>query len=190
MKHYRMHAENEMAKLSKTRLSKAKAFPKGVGYIIPVPRDLLNSPAWLTMSHQCRKFVDALMVEWANHGGVENGNLKAPYEQLQTRGLRRASLLDVVVEAGALGIVHAVRGQRSYGSRRSPSVYRLTWLGTAQNGLTATNEWRAIKTKEEAEIRVRNALAELERERATKRAIRAKRAADRAAQRKALEAVA
>ena len=190
MPHHRMLAEHNMAKLSKTRLSKAKEFPKGVGYNIPLPRDLLASPAWLTMSHQCRKFVDALMTEWADHGGVENGKLKAPYQQLQIRGLRRATVLDAIVEAKALGIVHPVRGQRSYGSRRNPSVYRLTWLGTPQNGLTATNEWRAIKTKEEAEVRVRNALAELERERAIKRAVRAQRAAERDARRKALEAVA
>jgi hypothetical protein len=190
MQHQRMLSESRMATLSKTRLNKAKAFPKGVGYNIPLPRDLLASPAWLTMSHQCRKFVDALMTEWADHGGIENGNLKAPYNQLQTRGLRRETVLDVVVEARALGIVHSVRGQRSYGSRRNPSVYRLTWLGTPQNGLTATNEWRAIKTKEEAEARVRNALAELERERAIKRALRAQRAAERDARRKALGAVA
>ena len=190
MQHHRMLSENKMAKLSKTRLNKAKAFPKGVGYNIPLPRDLLASPAWLTMSHQCRKFVDALMTEWADHGGIENGNLKAPYDQLQRRGLRRETVLDAVVEAKALGIVHPVRGQRSYGSRRYASVYRLTWLGTPQNGLTATNEWRAIKTKEEAEARVRNALAELERERAIKRALRAQRAAERDARRKALGAAA
>jgi hypothetical protein len=186
MQQPRRLAENKMATLSRTRLSKAKAFPKGVGYNIPVPRDLLASPAWLTMSHQCRKLVDALMTEWANHGGQENGNLKAPYDQLEDRGLRRETILDAVIEAQALGIVRSVRGQLSYGSRRSPSVYRLTWLGTPQNGLTATNEWRALKTKEEAEARVRNALTELDRERATKRALRAQRAADRKAQRKAV----
>src|ERR1700733_6210567 len=143
-------AKNQMAKLSRKRLGKAKAFPKGVGYNIPIPRDLLASPAWTAMSHQCRKFVDTLMMEWADHGGDQNGNLKGPYDQLEARGLRRQTLLDVIVEARALGIVHPVRGQRSYGSRRAPSVYRLTWLGTPLNGLTATNEWRAIKTKEEA----------------------------------------
>jgi len=50
-----------MATLSRKRVSKAKSFPKGVGYNIPIPRDLLGSPAWLAMSHQCRKLVDALM---------------------------------------------------------------------------------------------------------------------------------
>jgi hypothetical protein len=174
--------EHKMATLSRKRLSKATRFPKGVGYNIPIPRDLLGSPAWLAMSHQCRKLVDALMMEWADHGGQENGKLKVPYGHLQVRGLRRQTVLDAIVEAKALGIIHAVRGQRSCGSRRSPNLYRLTWLGTL-NGLPPTNEWRAIKIKEEADVRVRNALEELERERAIKRARRAQRAAERDARR-------
>ena len=180
--------EHQQATMSRNRRSKAARFPTGVGYSIPLPRDLLGSPAWMVMSHQCRKLVDALMMEWTHHGGEENGNLKVPYDQLEARGMRRQTALDAIVEAKALGIIHPVRGQRSYGSRRLPSVYRLTWLGTPRNGLTATNEWRAIKTKEEAEVRVRNALAELERERAIKRAIRAQRAAERDARRTALGA--
>jgi hypothetical protein len=185
----RKQREHQQATVSRKRRSKARRFPTGVGYNVPIPRDLLGSPAWMAMSHQCRKLVDALMMEWANHGGEENGNLKAPYDQLQARGLRREKTLDAILEAKALGIIHPVRGQRSYGSRSSPSVYRLTWLGTP-NGLTATNEWRAIKTKQEAKVRVRNALAELKRERAEKRAIKAQRAAERDARRAALGAAA
>jgi len=176
------------AALSSKRRSKAKSFPKGVGYSIPIPHDLLASPAWLLMSHQCRKLVDALMMEWTNHGGEENGNLKVPYDQLQVRGLRRQTVLDAILEAGALGLIQAARGQPSYGSRRAPSVYRLTWLGTPRNGLTATNEWRGIKTKDEAIVRVRNARTDLKRERALKRAIRAQRAAERDARRTSLGA--
>jgi hypothetical protein len=166
------------------RMRKALGFPKGVGYCVPMPRDLLMSPAWLAMSPQCRKFIDALMVEWADHGGGENGNLKAPYDMLQARGMRRERVLDVVIEAKALGIVDPARGQRSYGSRKAPSIYRLTWLGTP-DGLTPTHEWKAIKTAEEAETRVKNAHENLERERATKRAIHAERAERRAARRAA-----
>jgi hypothetical protein len=46
------------------------------------------------------------MVEHADHGGTENGNLKAPYDMLQARGMRRETILDAVFEAAALGIVH------------------------------------------------------------------------------------
>jgi hypothetical protein len=167
--------------LSRTRERKALGFPEGVGYCIPLPRDLLASEAWLAMTPQCRKLVDALMTEWADHGGKENGNLLAPYDMLEERGMRRQTVLDVVTEAKALGIVEPTRGRRSHGSRKQPSIYRLTWLGTP-DGLTASHEWKSVKTAEEAHIRVRNALDVLQRERATKRTIREDRAAQRATQ--------
>ena len=118
--------EHQRSTKSRKRLSKAKAFPSGVGYNVPVPQHLLTSPAWLTMSHQCRKLVDALMVEWASQGGQENGNLKAPYNTLKAAGIRGETILDAICEAKALGIVNAERGRPSYGLRREPSIYRLT----------------------------------------------------------------
>ena len=39
-------------------------------------------------------------------------NSKATYDQLQTRGVRRETALDVIIEAHALGIAMATRGQR------------------------------------------------------------------------------
>ena len=163
------------------RFRKALNFPHGVGWCVPLPRDLLNSPAWLAMSHQCRKLVDALMAEHADHGGLENGNLLVPYDTLQTRGIRRGNILNAIFEAEALGIVDPTRGVRCYGSRKAPSRYRLTWLGTP-DGLTATNEWRSIKTDDEARTRVRNAFDRLIRERAMKAAARAEYAAKRVGQ--------
>jgi hypothetical protein len=157
----------------------ALGLPQGVGFSVPVPRDLLNSPAWLAMSGQCRKLVDALMAEHADHGGLENGNLMAPYNMLQAKGMRRGNILDAIIEAEALGIVDPTRGARSYGSRRVPSRFRLTWLGTP-DGLTPTNEWKSIKTVAEAKTRVSNALNKLKRERAIKAANRAEYAAKRA----------
>jgi hypothetical protein len=168
------------------RMRRALSPPVNAGFWIAVPLDLLNSPAWLTMSTQCHKFIEALMTEFCAHNGMENGNLKATYNQLEARGVRRKVVLKVVVEAEALGIAQAKRGQRSYGSRRAPSTYRLTWYGTP-DGLMATHEWKAIKTTEEAEIRVQNALEALEHERSVKRANRERRAAQRAARMNAID---
>jgi hypothetical protein len=161
-------------KIATKRYRGALGLPKGVGFCVPMPRDLLNSAVWLVMSHQCRKLIDALMVEHANHGGVQNGNLKATYDQLQTRGMRRGTILKAILEAEALGVIEPNRGVRSYGSRRSPSVYRLTWLGTP-DGLTATNEWKAIKTPIEARVRIQNAFAKLKHEQSITAANRADR---------------
>jgi hypothetical protein len=163
------------SKVAGRRLREALGIPKGVGWSVFLPRDLLNSPAWLAMSHQCRMFIDALMAELADRGGVENGDLKAPYDFLETRGMRRGKILDAVVEARALGLVQPKRGVRSYGSRKVPSTYRLTWVGTP-DGLTGTHEWKAIKSDEEAKTRIENALFDLRRERALKAAQRAENA--------------
>jgi hypothetical protein len=89
------------------RIKKAISPPANAGFWIAVPGHLLNSPAWLAMSPQCRKFIDALMDEFCAHGGTENGSLKAPYDQLQARGVRRESALDAITEADALGIATA-----------------------------------------------------------------------------------
>ena len=131
------------------------------------------------MSPKTKLLIDALMAEHADHGGSENGNLKAPYDALQARGMRRGTILDAIVEAEALGIIDCTRGARSYGSRKTPSRYRLTWLGTP-DGLTPMNEWKAIKTDEEAKTRIENALSNLKRERALKAAHRTETAHRRA----------
>jgi hypothetical protein len=81
---------------------------------------------------------------------MENGNLKATYDQLETRGVRRKNILDVVVEAEALGVAQASRGRRSYGSRIAPSTYRLTWYGTesGMRGLSCALHRRALKVED------------------------------------------
>jgi hypothetical protein len=131
------------------------------------------------MSDQCRKLIDALMAEHADHGGRENGNLMAPYNMLQARGMRRGNILNAIMEAEALGIADPTRGVRSYGSRNCPSRYRLTWMGTS-DGLTPTNEWKSIKTVADAKTRVSNALNRLKQERAITAANRAEYAAKQA----------
>ncbi len=105
-------------KVAGKHFRKALGLPQGVGFSVPLPGDLLNSPAWLGMSDQCRKLIDALMAEHADHGGFENGSLKAPYDTLQARGMRRGTILDAIFEANALGIAMvAVLSRIFFGSK-------------------------------------------------------------------------
>lgn len=163
-----------------SRKRKARSLPTGSGFSVPVPRDLLASPSWTILSRQGHRFVTALMIEHAEHGGEENGRLKCPYDTLMARGMRRANIKDAIHEAKALGIVDVNLGQRSHGARRFPSVYRLTWLGTP-DGLMPTNEWKAIATDDAARVRVENAMKNLAHERAVKAASRAARSNNRKA---------
>ncbi|SER58417.1 hypothetical protein SAMN05216548_12714 [Faunimonas pinastri] len=141
------------------RARKALGLPKGVGWSVPVPGALLDSPAWLVLSHRAFKVLGAIMAEHARTGGKENGALVVPYSDIEARGLRRPSISEAIAELQALGLVAVTdRGGRSYGSLRRPSTYRLTWLGTP-DALGPTNEWLGSKTEDEARARVERATA-------------------------------
>jgi hypothetical protein len=164
-----------------SRRRKARSLPTGSGFNVPLPKDLLASPAWATLCRQDLRLLTALMIEHAEHGGEENGRLKCPYDTLQKRGMRRADIKNSIHRVKALGFADVDFGKRSHGAQRLPSTFRLTWLGTP-DGLMPTNEWKAIKTEGEALTRLGNALSELERQRAIKAAERATRTNNRGAQ--------
>jgi hypothetical protein len=147
--------------LAGKRARKALGLPKGVGWNVPLPSALLDSPCWLVMSHRAWKALSAIITEHARTGGKENGALIVPYTDMERRGLRRSSIREAIVELEALGLITVtLKGRRSSGEHRHPSQYRLTWLGTPDT-VGPTNEWRAIKSREEAELRIHNALARL-----------------------------
>ncbi len=114
-----------------------------------LPRDLVASPAWCGMSIHCRRFVDFLMVEHCNHAGRENGKLQATYDQLVRQGIPRKRIAGAIREAVARGLVVVTRHGGLYGavSCRTPSLYRLTWIGCIKTQSTATNEWKSITEK-------------------------------------------
>jgi hypothetical protein len=149
-------------KIAGKRMREALGMPKGVGWSVAVPYELLTSPALIAVSGAARSVLDGIMAEQAAHGGKENGNLIVTYDNLVAREIRRGSIRRALIELRAVGLIAITQGYRSYGSRMTPSRYRLTWLGTP-DGLTATNEWRAIKTIEDARVRIANAIAEFER---------------------------
>ena len=152
----------------KSRIKDALGLPKGVGYCVPMPRELLESPALAVLPLRSRRTLDGLMVAYAGEGGKANGSFRAPYDAIVAQGVRRDVVLDALVDLHAVGLIGVTRGARSFGTRQAPSTYRLTWLGTP-DGLGPTNEWRSSKTIEEAETRIANARERLEAERLAKR---------------------
>jgi|SRR5205085_12075648 len=156
-----------------SRIKRALGLPKGVGFCIPVPGHVLLSAAWMGLPLSARRVLDAIMSDHAQHGGQMNGELLAPYTQLQARGVRRSSIKEALVILEAVGLIKADRDTRS-GAVKRATMYRLTWLGTP-DGLTATNDWKAIKTEEEADARINNALDELNKNRVAQRKRRATR---------------
>ncbi len=121
------------------RLKKVLSPPKGEPWVW-LTSELLSSDAWRAQSVNCRKLLDFLIVEHANHAGLENGNLKAPYDHLVEYGLTRSQIRAATEEADFLGLLRVKRGGR-YAGNNQPSVYRLTFLPCANEAEAPTNEW-------------------------------------------------
>jgi hypothetical protein len=145
----------------------AFSLPRGSGWSVPLPKDLIDSVSIAVISRGALKLLFGLMSEHAAHAGQQNGRLVLPYDQMRQLGVRRNDILPHLFELRALGLVDFERGARSYGSAKQPSYYRLTWLAT-HDKLMPTNEWKGINTIEAARARIANALANLDKERREK----------------------
>jgi hypothetical protein len=114
----------------------AKGGPKGWKAGAPRPgdgfvwhtRDLLLSPAWRGRTINCVRLIEFLEVEHLAHGGVENGALLAPFDQLQRFGIPRRLIKATIQEAEAKGLVIVKRGKVPGQKRPKANRYRLTYL--------------------------------------------------------------
>ena len=106
-----------------------------------LPTELQASPAWRLRSINTVRLVDFLQIEHRNHAGMENGNLKATYDQLEEYGLTRSKIRSAILEAGFLGLVKVTQHGGRWAGTNQPSSYRLTFYADSV-GAPATNEWK------------------------------------------------
>ena len=111
--------------------------------------ELLNSVSWRSMSVNCRKLIDRLLLEHCNHAGLENGGLICTYNHFQEYGLTRNKIRPAIEEADFLGLVKNQQGERIF-ARNHPNSYRLTFYGT-KDAKDPTNEWKRI-TQEKVDV--------------------------------------
>ena len=107
--------------------------------------ELLNSVAWRSMSVNCHKLIDRLLLEHCNNAGLENGSLICTYNHFQEYGLTRNMIRFAIEEAGFLGLVKHQRGERVF-AKNQPNSYRLTFYGT-KDAKDPTNEWKLVTTE-------------------------------------------
>ena len=107
--------------------AKGEAFAK-------LPRDLLESTAWRSLSIHARRLIDFLLIEHMRHGGRENGRLIAPRRQLIAFGIHAHFVSAAIEEAELVGLVDCKRGVG-----RAPNTYGLTWL---PRGDPPAHRWR------------------------------------------------
>jgi len=125
--------------------------PKIVGQWVPHPVAMIRVLRELSLT--ARRLLDTLEIENCRHSGKENGKLIATYDDFERSGVQRSCIREALDELVAAGLVEITRlGRRSYADLRSPSLYRLTYLHTFQNGqwVQPTHDWKKQNTRPES----------------------------------------
>jgi len=118
--------------------------------------EMLESPAYGVLSLSAHRILARLEIEHTSHGGNDNGRLPLTYNQLVEYGLHRHAISAAIREVVALGFVEVTeQGRAGNAEHRAPNRFRLTYRHTAAG--PPTEDWRAIKTLEQAETLARMA---------------------------------
>ena len=127
------------------------------GQFVPHRIEMLRSPALRALSLTGRRILDRIEIEWANHGGRDNGKLPVTFAGLKKFGMMNPNdNARGFRELCALGFIEKTRtGRAGIGEHRTPNLFRITYLPA--NGKAPTDEWRSIATIEEAERVAREA---------------------------------
>jgi hypothetical protein len=126
--------------------------------------DMLESPAWQVLSLSARRVIDRLQIELAHHAGHGNGNLMVTHAQFEEYGIHHDGVGPAIRECVALGFVEITRrGVAGNAGYRVAAKYRLTFRPSGNpnarksDHIEATNDWRKIRSIEEAEAKAEQA---------------------------------
>ena len=116
------------------------------------PVEMLESPAMRVLTLAERRALDRIEIEYAHHGGADNGKLPITYADFERFGLHPNVIAPSLRTLAALGFIEVTR--KGYGGAagvRAPSWYRLTyrsaWNATHRDGDGTTNIWRSRRSK-------------------------------------------
>jgi hypothetical protein len=124
-------------------------------------REMLESPAYRALSQSAHRVMSRIELELCYHGGNDNGQLPVTFEDFVEYGIERASIAPALREGEALGFFRITdRGRGGNREYRAPNKFYLTFaVGRGSRKNPPTDEWRKIKTIEEAREIARNARA-------------------------------
>jgi hypothetical protein len=112
--------------------------------------EMLESPAWRALPARSVKIVMRIVLEHLKHGGVKNGKLPVSFDDFETHGVRRRSILEAILIASELGFVDRLAiGTWAGNDSKRPSLYGLTWLPRC-DGMSASNRWAKVETTQQA----------------------------------------
>jgi hypothetical protein len=120
--------------------------------------EMMESPAFRVLSLSAHRVLDRLELEHAHHAGNDNGQLAVLYDYFEEYGIHRHAISAAIREVVALGFVEITeQGRAGNAEWRRPNKFRLTYRYVDR--AKPTDEWRRIKTTEEAEMVARTARA-------------------------------
>lgn len=139
-------AGRSTARASDARFRERLGPPKDEPWIW-LTREMLESPAFRSLTHRAQQCLFRICIENMNHAGRENGALIVTYDDFVAYGVRRSSIADAIRELEEAGfLADTIRGGLAHGVAKIASRYRLTWL-VDRDGRKATNEWRKFVAK-------------------------------------------
>jgi hypothetical protein len=119
------------------------------GQYAPRLIEMIKSPAYRVLSLSARRVMDRIEVEFASHGGTENGRLPVTFDDFERFGIHRHAIAPAVRELAMLGFLEVTeRGRAGNAKFRTPNRFRITYRYT--DDAPSTDEWRRVKTDEQA----------------------------------------
>jgi hypothetical protein len=118
------------------------AYREGGNYII-YTQEMVQHPAFVTMSYVCAVFIRYLEAQYLERGGMYNGRLTARYSDVQQPpwALHAHSLKRAIDEAVAHKLVEVTEPGYYRGAARSDAArYRLTYLRTKDHSIQGERE--------------------------------------------------
>jgi hypothetical protein len=101
--------------------------------------EMMKSDAWWTTGNHGRRIIDFLLIQFLEHGGRNNGQILAPYAQLEDRGIGRRFIADALANLERIGLIDCHRG-----GMRVVTTYTLNWL-PLHDGTPPSDRWRAFR---------------------------------------------
>ena len=120
-------------------------------------REMPQLPAYRVLSQSAHRVMSRIELELCYHGGNDNGQLPVTFENFVEYGVDRASVAPAQREGEALGFWRITdRGRGGNCEHRAPHKFYLTFaIGRGSRANPPTDDWRKIKTIEEAHGRLR-----------------------------------
>jgi len=114
--------------------------------------EMLESPAYRALSLSGHRVISRIEIELAHHGGNDNGRLPVTKPDFVRYGISHDAVAPAIREAEALGFIRVTeRGRAGNAEYRQPNKFFLTFAhGRDSRANPPTNDWRKIKTEEEA----------------------------------------